>query len=88
MKKLLCFIFIILIVFSAKSQGNFNIIDMMLLEKTPATSYKQMTELLVSAAANSTVTKKLTASGDDTFFMYYKDKLSMIIYYSKDTLVV
>ena len=88
MKKLHCFIFIIFVVLSAKSQGNFNSIDMMLLEKAPATSYKQMTELLVSAEANSTVTKKLNASGGDTFFMYYKDKLSLTINYSKDTLVV
>lgn len=88
MKKLLCCIFIILIVFSAKSQGNFNSIDMMLLEKAPITSHKKMTELLVSAEANSTVAKKLNASGGDTFFMYYKDKLGLTINYSKDTLVV
>jgi len=88
MKKLFFSIFTILIVFSAKSQGNFNSIDMMLLEKAPVTSYKKMTELLVSAEANSSVTKKFNASGGDTFFMYYKDKLSLTINYSKDTLVV
>lgn len=88
MKKLLCLFFIVFIALSAKSQGNFNSIDMMLLEKAPLTSYKHMSDLQVSAEANSTVTKKLNASGGDTFFMYYKDKLSLTINYSKDTLVV
>ena len=88
MKKLIIICFLFLAIFSAKSQGNFSSIDMMLLEKAPATSYKKMTELLVSAEANSTVTKKSNASGGDTFFMYYKDKLSLTINYSKDTLVV
>lgn len=88
MKKLIIICFLFLAIFSAKSQGNFNSIDMMLLEKAPLTSYKKMTELLVSAEVNSTVTKKLNASGGDTFFMYYKDKLSLTINYSKETLVV
>lgn len=88
MKKLLAFNLLFLVVFSAKSQGNFSSIDMMLLEKAAATSYKKMNKLLVSAEANSTVTKKLNAYGGDTFFMYYKDKLSLTINYSKDTLVV
>ena len=75
MKKLLCCIFIILIVFSAKSQGNFSSIDMVLLEKAPATSYKKMTELLVSAEANSSVTKRLNASGGDTFLCITRTSL-------------
>lgn len=47
-----------------------------------------MNELLVSTAVNSTVIKKTNASDGDTFFMYYQDKLSLTINYSKDTLVV
>ncbi|WP_310378127.1 hypothetical protein [Flavobacterium sp.] len=88
MKKILCLFFIILVVLSAKSQGNFNSIDMMLLEKAPSTSHSHMNKLLVPTTANSTVTKKSNASGGDTFFMYYQDKLSLTINYSKDTLVV
>lgn len=88
MKKLLPLGLLFLIAFSAKSQGNFSSIDMMLLEKAPATSYKKMNEFLVLAKANSTVTKKSNASGGDTFFMYYQDKLHLTINYSNDTLVV
>lgn len=88
MKKLLIFCLLFLIFFSGKSQGNFNSIDMILLEKGPVTTHNKMNALLVSTTANSTVIKKSNASGGDTFFMYYKDKLSMTINYSKDTLVV
>jgi hypothetical protein len=88
MKKLLTFCLLFLIFFSGKSQGNFNNIDMMLLEKAAVTTHSSMNGLLVSTKENSTVTKKQNASGGDTFFMYYQDKLSMTIDYSKDTLVV
>lgn len=88
MKKLLTICFLFLVTFSAKSQGNFSSIDMMLLEKAPLTSHKHMNDLLISTVANSTVTKKINGSGGDTFFMYYQDKLSLTINYSKDTLVV
>lgn len=88
MKKLLTICFLFLVAFSGKSQGNFKSYDMILLEKVPLTSHKHMTDLLVSAATNSTVIKKTNASGGDTFFMYYQDKLCLTINYSKDTLVV
>jgi len=88
MKRLLTFSLLSLVVFSGKSQGNFRSIDMMLLEKVPLTSHKHMNELLDSTVANSNVTKKSNATGGDTFFMYFQDKLSLTINYSKDTLVV
>lgn len=88
MKKLITFSLLFLVVFSGKSQGNFKSIDMMLLEKAPATTHSSMDALLVSTTSNSNVIKKQNASGGDTFFMYYKEKLSMTINYSKDTLVV
>lgn len=88
MKKMLTLGLLFLIIYSGKSQGNFSSIDMMLLEKAPLTTHKHMNELLVSTVANSTVIKKSNASGGDTFFMYYQDKLSLTINYSKDTLVV
>ena len=87
MIKLRYSIFIILICFSAKSQENFNNIDLMLLEKAPVTTHSSMNAMVLSITANSKVVKESNASNGDTFLMYYKDKLSMIINYSKDTLV-
>lgn len=88
MKKLLTLVLLFLVAFAAKSQGNFNNIDLMLLEKAPVTTYSSMNAILLSITANSKVVKAPNASNGDTFLMYYKDKLSMIINYSKDTLVV
>jgi len=85
MKKncLICLLF--LFTFSVKSQVNFNSIDLMILEKAPATTYSYMNAQLDAEKENSAVLKKANASRGDTFFMYYKDKLSMTINYSKDT---
>jgi hypothetical protein len=88
MKKLLTISFLFLLIYSARSQGNFESIDMMLLEKTPVTSHAHLDSLLVETSAESPVVKKPNASGGDTFFMYHQDKLALTINFSKDNEMV
>ena len=64
MIKLRYSIFIILICFSAKSQENFNNIDLMLLEKAPVTTHSSMNAMVLSITANSKVVKERAQSRD------------------------
>jgi hypothetical protein len=80
--------FLFLLICSARSQGNFDSIDMMLLEKAPVTPHAHMDSLLVTTSAESRVIKKPNASGGDTFFMYHQDKLGLTINFSKDNQIV
>jgi hypothetical protein len=88
MKKLLTISFLFLLIYSARSQGNFESIDMMLLEKTPVTTHAHMDSLFVETSAENPVIKKPNASGGDTFFMYHQDKLALTINFSKDNEMV
>ena len=88
MKKPLTYCLLFLVIFSAKSQGNFSSIDLILLEKAPVTKHSHMDSLVVTTSVKPHVIKRSNASGGDTFFMYHQDKLGLTINYSKDTLVV
>jgi hypothetical protein len=88
MKKLTLIVLLFLASFPGKSQVNFSSVDLMILEKAPATTYSHMNQQLEAKSENSAVIKKANVSGGESFFMYYKNNLSITINYSKDTLVV
>lgn len=76
MIRLLTFSLLLLVIFSSKSQGNLNNIDLMLLEKAPVTTYKSMNAVEVSTTVNSKVIKKTNAFGGDTFLYIIKINLA------------